>query len=270
LLTAFATQGRPYLVLAVLPLGGILAMLARDRRARLEQALELSRAYRGTALLLGEVVEADDAYTGSHSRSVVTLALAVADEFGLDERQRWAVEFGALLHDIGKIHVPKEIINKPGPLTDEERAVIEMHTVKGQRMLEGIGGVLADIGHVVRSSHERYDGLGYPDGLAGELIPIEARVVTCCDAFSAMVTDRPYRKAIPLPEALAELEAHAGTQFDPRVVETLCTIVRRAVGDEATSGDARPWSDPSRGFESLVSRTARMAAAGDRRSGWED
>ncbi len=140
---------------------------ARDRRARMAAAVELSHAYRGTALLLGDVVEADDAYTGSHSRDVVELVMAVGPRMQLDEDQLRRLEFAALLHDVGKIGIPNEIINKPGPLNDEERAIINTHTIEGENMLVNVGGVLAEVGRIVRSCHERYDGLGYPDGLAG-------------------------------------------------------------------------------------------------------
>ncbi len=225
LLAAFAAiQLSPAICLLVVPLAAVLAVLSHERGARIDQALELSSAYQGTAMLLGDVVEADDAYTGSHSRGVVELALALADRLGLDSRQRRHVEFAALLHDVGKITVPKEIINKPGPLTDEEWEVMRRHTIEGESMLNRVGGVLADVGKIVRSSHERYDGGGYPDGLAGEEIPIEARIVTCCDAFSAMTTTRPYREAMPPETAIAELRACAGTQFDPAVAEALAGI----------------------------------------------
>ena len=189
------------------------------------RALELGHAYRGTALLLGDVVEADDAYTGSHSRDVVTLVVAVADELALPPEERRRAEFAALLHDVGKVRVPGEIINKPGPLTPEERAIVELHTIDGERMLEQVGGLLAEVGRIVRSCHERWDGAGYPDGLAGEEIPLAARIVCCCDAFSAMTTDRPYRRARSREAALDELHACSGTQFDPRVVEALARIV---------------------------------------------
>ena len=221
LAVAFAAEGRPLAIVLVLPLIGLLAEFARERRVRIDHALELSHAYRGTALLLGDVVEADDAYTGSHSRDVVSLVLAVCDRLGLDARDRREAEFAALLHDVGKIKIPAEIINKPGPLDDEERALINTHTVEGERMLTQVGGILGNVGHVVRSCHEDWDGSGYPDGLASEEIPLAARIVRCCDAFSAMTTDRPYRKARSVEEALDELRRCAGTDFDPRVVEAL-------------------------------------------------
>ncbi|HYZ20346.1 MAG TPA: HD-GYP domain-containing protein [Gaiellaceae bacterium] len=227
LAVAFAAVESPYGVLLALPLIVLLSVFARERQVRIDHALELSSAYRGTAFLLGDVVEADDAYTGSHSRDVVELTLAVADELGLDARARRDAEFAALLHDVGKVRTPKEIINKPGALTDEEREIIKQHTIEGERMLEKVGGLLGEIGHIVRSCHERYDGLGYPDGLAGDDIPLIARIVCCCDAFNAMTTDRPYRKALPLEEAVAELRANAGTQFDPDVAEAIVSVSAR-------------------------------------------
>jgi HD-GYP domain-containing protein (c-di-GMP phosphodiesterase class II) len=229
LLAAFAALTiSPALCLLIVPLAAVLAVLSRERQARVDQALELSSAYQGTAMLLGDVVEADDAYTGSHSRGVVELSLAVSDLLGLDRPQRRNVEFAALLHDVGKIAVPKEIINKPGPLDTEEWAVMHNHTIEGEAMLKRVGGVLAEVGRIVRSSHEHYDGSGYPDGLVGEEIPIEARIVTCCDAFSAMTTTRSYRKAMPLEAALAEVHGCAGTQFDPQVARALATVVERS------------------------------------------
>jgi HD-GYP domain-containing protein (c-di-GMP phosphodiesterase class II) len=227
LLAAIAAEDDPYTTLLLLPLLGLVAIFAAERRARLTQALELSRAYRGTTLLLGDVLEADDEYTGVHSQGVVGLSVAVADAMNLGSGERRCVEFGALLHDVGKIAVPKHIINKPGPLTDDEWVVIKTHTIEGQRMLDRVGGLLSDVGRIVRSSHERWDGGGYPDGLAGDQIPLGATIVSCCDAFNAMTTDRPYRPALSLEEALAELHAGSGTQFNPAVVEVLAGIVGR-------------------------------------------
>ena len=216
---------QPQSFLLMLPLVALLRTFARERRTRIDHALELSHAYRGTALLLGDVVEADDSYTGSHSRDVVSLSVAVADELGLDARARRDTEFVALLHDVGKVQIPKEIINKPGPLTPEERALIETHTVIGEEMLDKVGGVLGKVGHLVRSCHERYDGGGYPDGLVGEEIPLVARIVCCCDAYNAITTDRPYRAGRSAEEALAELRRCSGTHFDPQVVEALARVV---------------------------------------------
>jgi putative nucleotidyltransferase with HDIG domain len=225
LLAAMAAVTDPYAVLLVLPLAALLLVFALERGARVRQAIELSRAYRGTTLLLSDVLEVDDEYTGFHSRSVVSLSLAVSDELGLRSHQRRNVEFGALLHDVGKIAVPKEIINKPGPLTEDEWLVIKTHTIEGQKMLDRVGGLLSEVGQIVRSSHEKWDGSGYPDGLAGEAIPVESAIVSCCDAFNAMTTDRSYRAAMALDEALDELRANAGTQFSPVVVDALVRVL---------------------------------------------
>jgi HD-GYP domain-containing protein (c-di-GMP phosphodiesterase class II) len=225
LLAAIAAYHEPYAVLLVLPLAGLLFVFALERGARVRQAIELSRAYRGTTLLLSDVLEVDDEYTGFHSRSVVSLSVAVADSMGLSAKQRRNVEFGALLHDVGKIAVPKEIINKAGPLTDDEWLVIKTHTIEGQRMLDRVGGLLSDVGQIVRSSHEKWDGSGYPDGLIGDAIPVESAIVACCDAFNAMTTDRSYRAAMSLNEAIDELRANAGTQFSPAVVDALLLIL---------------------------------------------
>ena len=225
LLAAMAAVNEPYAVLLVLPLAALLLLFALERGARVRQAIELSRAYRGTTLLLSDVLEVDDEYTGFHSRSVVSLSIAVSDAMGLSSRQRRNVEFGALLHDVGKIAVPKEIINKPGPLTDDEWLVIKTHTIEGQKMLDRVGGLLSEVGRIVRSSHEKWDGSGYPDGLKAEEIPVESAIVSCCDAFNAMTTDRSYRAAMSLGEAVDELRSNSGTQFSPAVVDALMRVL---------------------------------------------
>jgi HD-GYP domain-containing protein (c-di-GMP phosphodiesterase class II) len=221
LLVAASSVRRPGLILLVLPLLGLLWLFARERQQRIDSELALSTAYRGTALLLGDVLEADDHYTGAHSRDVVDLALAVADSLGLDPTRRRNVELAALLHDVGKLRVPKAIINKPGELDPAELAIMRRHTIDGEAMLTQVGGLLAAVGHYVRSTHECYDGSGYPDGLVGEAIPIESRIVCVCDAYSAMTSDRPYRRALSRPEAIAELRRCTGTQFDPGIVQTI-------------------------------------------------
>ncbi len=230
LLVAIAAVQHPWALVLIAPLFAVLSWFSKERRARLEQLIELNDAYRGTALLLGEVVEADDAYTGEHCRDVVHLALDVARELKLDMEEQRTVEFGALLHDIGKIAVPKEIVNKPSRLDPREWEIIKTHTVEGQRMLDRVGGFMGNVGRIVRSHHERWDGRGYPDGLAGREIPLAARIISCCDAFNAMTTDRPYRRALPTSVALAELHEHAGAQFDPQVVDALSAVVVRSSG----------------------------------------
>jgi HD-GYP domain-containing protein (c-di-GMP phosphodiesterase class II) len=233
-LIAVAARVQYGALLLPLPLVVLLALHARERRQRFDSILELSSAYRGTSFLLGDVVEADDAYTGEHSREVVELVDKVSVELGLSPRDRRLAEFTALLHDVGKIRIPKAIINKPGALDPEERALIETHTIEGERLLQRVGGMLEEVGHLVRSCHERWDGAGYPDGLREHDIPLVARIVGCCDAYNAMTTTRSYRCAMTPEAALEEVRAHSGAQFDPVVVEALVRIV--APGTTASSG----------------------------------
>ncbi len=239
LLAALASPDLHYSILLLLPLLALLRLFATERRRRFESISELSTAYRGTALVLADVVEADDTYTGEHCKDVVELSLAVADAMGLTPQQRRNVEFGALLHDVGKVAIPKEIINKAGPLDDDEWEIIRTHTIEGHRMLDQVGGIMRAVGLVVRASHERWDGGGYPDGLAGDDIPVEARIVSCCDAYSAMTTTRSYRAAMSPTAAIAELRACAGSQLDPAVVDVLIACV-----EESPARSAAPAAAP--------------------------
>jgi putative nucleotidyltransferase with HDIG domain len=240
LVVAEDVHSTPLAALSLVPLLGLLAVFAHERHRRMESMLELSNAYRGTALVLGDVVEADDSYTGEHCKSVVALALDMADRLGLSAEQRRNLEFAALLHDVGKVAIPKEIINKPGKLDPHEWTIIQTHTLEGQKMLDRVGGFMRDVGLIVRSHHERWDGAGYPDGLAGEQIPLEARIITCCDTWNAMRTDRPYRQALAYDVAVAELVSGAGLQFDPHVVETFVRLVAPAERPEPVAHPAAP------------------------------
>jgi putative nucleotidyltransferase with HDIG domain len=212
----------------------------------LQGLLELHRAYRGTAIVLAEVVEADDGYTAEHCRDVEALALAVAERLAMSPGRRRNLEFAALLHDVGKIAIPKEIINKPGKLNPDEWEIVKAHTVVGQRMLAKVGGFMRDVGQIVRSHHERWDGGGYPDGLQGEAIPLEARIIACCDSWNAMRTDRSYRNALPYDVALAELLSNSGTQFDPDVVDVFVEVIT-AFAD--TASERAPHVDPEPAIE---------------------
>jgi len=238
LLAAFAAIGMSYAFVLLLPVAVLLTIFARERKQRLEQEEELNVAYRRTMLLLGDVIEADDAYTGSHSRSVVDLVSGVAEVLQLSSAERTQAEFTALLHDVGKIRIPKAIIQKPEPLTTEERRLIQTHTIEGELILTQVGGSLAAVGKIVRSCHEWYDGNGYPDRLAGAAIPLIARIVCCCDAWSAMTTDRPYRTALATEAAIAELRACSGTQFDPLVVDALIAVLGAGGENQAALAQA--------------------------------
>jgi HD-GYP domain-containing protein (c-di-GMP phosphodiesterase class II) len=160
---------------------------------------------------------------------VVGLCRQVADKMGLDERERRRVELAAVVHDVGNNAIPNAIINKPGPLTDEEWRVMRTHTLRGEELLDKVGGAFGEVREIVRASHERWDGGGYPDGLSGPSIPLAARIISCCGAFRAMTTERPYRQPVSREAALRELVDHAGSQFDPHVVQTLIAVIRRSV-----------------------------------------
>jgi hypothetical protein len=182
--------------------------------------VRLRRAHRDTIAALSRSMEAKDLYTGGHTGRVATVAVALAERLGYDEEQLEAIEIGALLHDIGKIGIAEEILHKQGPLDDEEWAVMRTHPLVSDFILAEL-----DLDPIVRqcarSSHERMDGRGYPDGLSGEDIPLPARIVFVADAFDAITSDRPYRRSRSTAAALAEIEASAGTQFCPSVVAAL-------------------------------------------------
>jgi HD-GYP domain-containing protein (c-di-GMP phosphodiesterase class II) len=165
-------------------------------------------------------LEARDFYTGEHSKQVVALASAVARSLGLDENATRDVEQIALLHDIGKVGIPDAILQKQGPLDDQEWQLMRQHPIVGERIIAGTPG-LSHLAPAMRAEHERWDGSGYPDGLAGEQIPLASRVTLACDALHAMTSDRPYRSAMTLQRARQELRASAGSQFDPHVIKAL-------------------------------------------------
>ena len=163
-----------------------------------------------------------------HARRVAHIAMAVAE--GLEgEVLREEVELTALLHDVGKLAMPYQLLNKPDALDERDWSLMRTHTIEGERMCTA-HGFPERLGRLVRATHERWDGRGYPDGLAGEDVPLAARVVFCADAYDAMTSSRPYRPALPVADALADIRAGAGTQFDPRVASLLAAVIERLEG----------------------------------------
>lgn len=164
-----------------------------------------------------------DAAIPGHSSAVAVLAVRVGGELGIGDQRLRRLEVGALLHDVGKLHVPRAILVKTGPLTRAEWGLMRAHPEAGERLLSSVRD--PDVLAIVRSHHERFDGRGYPDGAKGEEIPLAARIVAVADAYQAMVEDRPYRSSRTPADAVAELEANAGTQFDPACVRALAGAV---------------------------------------------
>jgi diguanylate cyclase (GGDEF)-like protein len=188
---------------------------------------------RPLASALALAVDAKDSYTRSHCQTVSQLCAVIADELGLDGDAVGRVRLAGLLHDVGKIGVPDAILNKPAALTDDEYELMKRHSLLGSDIVEA--AEMHDEARWVRHHHERYDGRGYPDALTGEEIPLESRIILVADAFEAMTSDRPYRKAPGHEFAIGELRRNAGSQFDPRVVQALCRALdREAVEPELT------------------------------------
>ena len=192
------------------------------------QTLQASLAYQQQLVLssvvaLAQAVELRDEYTGGHTQRVTDYALLLADKMGLSEQDRYCLQVGTPLHDLGKIGVADSVLRKPGRLSPAEFETMKTHVVQGAHIVEMIPE-LSPVLAIVRSHHERWDGNGYPDGLAGENIPLLARVVATVDVFDAMTSDRPYRRAMSVDKAFDELRAGAGTQFDPKCVDAFCQV----------------------------------------------
>jgi putative nucleotidyltransferase with HDIG domain len=198
--------------------------LAATRAAEVDKALEeVENSYRVTLKALVQALETRDFETHGHSERVVTFSLRLGHELGLDKDALRNLELGALLHDIGKIGVPDAILRKPAALNEDEWNKMRLHPQHGQKILRNIT-FLKGAAQLVAQHHEKWDGTGYPYGLRGEDIDLSARIFAVADAFDAMVSDRVYRKGRPYRDAVAELEKHAGTQFDPSVVEAFKNI----------------------------------------------
>jgi diguanylate cyclase (GGDEF)-like protein len=231
----FTVEGRWGAIAAAIPANTsfgdreleLLGGLAQQAKLALQSASSyatLERTFLSTVEALANALEANDEYTSSHARWITDLALKVGLELGLEPRALKRLELGALFHDIGKIGIPSTILTKAGPLSAREREVIETHPLLGERILAPIEQ-LEVVRQIVRACHERFDGSGYPDRLSGDEIPLEARIIFTCDAFHAMTTDRPYRRAVSIEEARGRLREGAGTQFDPQVVDACLRIL---------------------------------------------
>jgi len=192
------------------------------RAAVLRERLE--RAQASTAEALRAALDARAAATAGTPSSLVQRCEAVGRRLELSETELKALRYAAALHDIGELGVPEAILNKPGPLTDEERPAIQRHPLIAEGILSPLE-FLADTVPLVRAAHERWDGTGYPDGLDGEQVPLGARILFACDCYDAMTTERPWRAALPAEEAKQELRRVAGTQLDPRVVDALLGVL---------------------------------------------
>ena len=204
-----------------------------QERARSE---ELHRSYMLTVRALASAVEARDAYTGRHAERVAAYGLAIAEIYGMRLGDEPQIEFGFLLHDVGKVAVPDAILFKPGPLTAAERLVMQQHPVTGSEIVRDID-FLGAARDVIRSHHERWDGTGYPDGLAGEEIPLYARLFAVADTLDALTTRRPYREASTIAEARATIDEGDATHFDPSVLAAFRSLpdatieqLRRSIG----------------------------------------
>jgi ribonuclease P protein subunit RPR2 len=189
---------------------------------------ELHRSYMLTVRALASAVEARDAYTGRHAERVAAYGLALAEVYGMRLGDAPEIEFGFLLHDVGKVAVPDAILFKPGPLTAAERTIMEQHPVTGSEIVRDID-FLGAARDVIRSHHERWDGGGYPDGLAGEGIPLSARVFAVADTLDALTTRRPYRDASSIANAREIIAASSGTQLDPQVILAFEALPDRAI-----------------------------------------
>jgi len=185
---------------------------------------ELEHAYLQAVLALANAVDAKDSDTNVHSKRLAEHALAIGKALGLDPRTLEDLHYGAILHDIGKIGVPDAILKKPGPLNDQEWKRMYQHPVIGAQIIEPLPR-LAGAAAIVRHHHERYDGKGYPDGLAGDAIPIGARILTVVDAFGAMIDKRVYKEERSVEYAIQELKRCAGTQFDPKIVDLFLRLI---------------------------------------------
>jgi diguanylate cyclase (GGDEF)-like protein len=225
---------------------------------RLRAQSTLTASYEAVVAALTSALDARDDYTGRHSSATAELACSVGRRLHLDDTQLAMLRQVAVLHDIGKLGIPNEILGKPGPLGAEEWALMREHPIIGERILSGIPQ-LAEVAKAIRHEHERWDGTGYPDGVAGEQIPLASRVVFACDAWHAMTSDRPYRPAMPREDALRQLRDCAGTQFDPRVAHALL----ETLGDDGPPPGASPRESHEQARDAELAALAAELGATD-------
>jgi putative nucleotidyltransferase with HDIG domain len=244
-LTTFAVLGVVWALLLLLVRGASVTLTRQtDKlRARSRQLMESYARLEESSLeaieTLNAAVEAKDPYTAGHSQRVQEIALAIGTQLGLDQNRLEALRLAGLFHDIGKLAVPDAILTKPARLTSDEFTLIKQHSEAGARIVGKLGR-LRDAVPIIRHHHERWDGTGYPDGLAGAGIPLEAAVVGLADAWDAMTTDRPYHRALSIQEALEEVRAGRGTQFAPEVVDAFLATLGRGTVHLVAKADDRP------------------------------
>ena len=206
-----------------------MSLVELDQSALEGLAFRLEKADVETIETLAAAIDMRDAFGGERARDVAASAEGVAAELGLGDAERSTLHMAALVYDIGKVGIPVDVLNRRGDLSDQDRVTSRRHPEVGKRLLESANRLSA-LAPIVLHHHERCDGTGYPDGLRGEQIPFEARVIALCDAWQAMVSDRPYRTALTPEQALAELRAGAGRQFDPGLVEVFIAGMQRKAG----------------------------------------
>lgn len=210
-------------------------------------------------------LQARDGYTGDHSEETLKMVMGVADQLGLDEQERNELADVALLHDVGKIGISDEILNKPGKLNDTEWAEMRKHPQIGEEIVSKVPG-FEEVAKAIRHEHERWDGFGYPDGISGNEIPMASRIVLVCDAYHAMMSDRPYRKALGLEIARDELLKNSGSQFDPRVVEALLAAIDARTGEVVS--DAELGDDDDENSEAEIDHSSMEGIGMSAKAGW--
>jgi hypothetical protein len=245
--------------LALVPLGLLMSMIYNNygpialfllfiplllTRHSFQLYMDMRKNYLNTVEALVQALEAKDAYTSGHSSRVAEWSVKLGQELNLPEDRLEFIKYAGVLHDVGKIGVSESVLNKEGKLTDQEWEVIREHPVIGQNIIKSID-FLFDVGQAVRYHHERYDGAGYPEGIAGEVIPLESRIIAVADTYDSMTSDRSYRKGLTHGEAIAELKRVAGTQLDPKIVGAFLSIIQQEEQSAHTtekSTDGLSWS----------------------------